>query len=406
MSIVPFKAVRPKPHSRIVLVVTGLGLGGAEMQVLELAKRLHDRGWPISLVSMTAPTPLVERFTDAGIEVEFLGMTKGVPDPRALLRLASILRRRRPTIVHSHMVHANLLTRLVRTLVQVPVVICTAHSMIEGARWRELAYRLTDPLADLTTAISEAAVARYIKVGAVPSKRLRLLPNGVDVQRFHPDPIARAAKRAELRLEDSFTWLAVGRFVPAKNYALMLRAFAIARIPNARLIIAGDGPLRPELEGLAKQLNISNLTDFLGARSDVKELMNAADAYVMSSDREGMPMVLLEASATALPIVATNVGGNMEVVKHGISGLLVPPQDEESLADAMTIMTNLPPVTLAAMGRSGRELTSAHHNIESVVDSWEALYRELIAKNSPTNCFPLSALPWLDRDRVIAERHL
>jgi len=332
---------------------------------------------------MIAPKPLAERFTEAGLKVEFLGMREGIPDPMGLLRLALILRRQRPVIVHSHMVHANLLARAVRILVRVPVVVCTAHNMIEGARWREWAYRLTDRCATLTTTISQAAVERYVRVGAVPQKRLRRQPNGVDIQRFHPDQSSRVVKRAELRLENHFTWLAVGRLVPPKNYALMLRAFASARNPNARLIIAGDGLLRPQLEYLARQLDISTRVHFLGTRNDIMELMNAADAYIMSSDWEGMPMVLLEASATGLPIVATRVGGNAEVVQHGLTGLLVPPHQENALADAMRKMTTLHPGERALMGRSGRELTSVHYNVERVVDCWESLYWGLLNEANP-----------------------
>jgi len=396
MSFESLNAARVNSHPRLVFVITGLGIGGAEMQVLELAKRLHLRGWPISVVSMTAPKPLAERFAEAGIEVEYLGMREGVPDPTGLLRLALVLKRRRPMIVHSHMVHANLLARAVRMLVQVPVVVCTAHSMIEGARWREWAYRLTDRLATLTTAISEAAVDRYLQVGAVPQKRLRFLPNGVDLQRFHPDQNSRAAKRAELLLGDDFTWLAVGRFVQAKNYDLMLRAFASARSPNARLIIAGDGPLRPQVEELAIHLGVSGQVKFLGARSDVMQLMNAADAYLMSSGWEGMPMVLLEASATGLPIVATRVGGNAEVVQHGRTGLLVAPQQEDTLAEAMKTMMTMHPVQRALMGRSGRELTSVHYNVERVVDSWESLYWELLTqvKSSEDTSLPVLPAPY------------
>ena len=396
MSVESLKAVRVNSHPRIVFVITGLGLGGAETQVLELAKRLHARGWPISVVSMVEPQILAERFTEAGMEVEYLGMKAGVPDPMGLLRLALILRRRRPVIVHSHMVHANLLVRAVRMLVQIPVVVCTTHSIIEGARWREWAYRLTDRFATLTTAISKAAVDRYVQVRAVPQNRLRFLPNGVDLQRFHPDQHSRAAKRAELRLGSHFAWLAVGRFVQAKNYELMLRAFASARSPNARLIIAGDGPLRLQMEDLASHLSISSQVQFLGARNDIMQLMNAADAYVMSSDWEGMPMVLLEASATGLPIVATRVGGNAEVVQHGRTGLLVAPQQEDALAEAMKTMMAMQPMKRALMGRSGRELTSVHYNVECVVDSWESLYWELLnqVKASEGNSLPVLQAPY------------
>lgn len=321
-----------------------------------------------------------EEARQLGLYMGTLGMRRGIPDPRAIFRLVRILRRERPLVLHSHMVHANLLARLARAFAPVPVLVCTVHSIQEGGRHRELAYRLTDPLCDLTTQVSRAGLARYIRVGAVPASKIRFVPNGVNPDRFRPDRDARNRLRKEMGLGTEFAWLAVGRFEEAKDYPNMLRAFARVREarPDARLLIAGQGALRAEAEQLVAKLGLAEAVCFLGVRKDIPELMNAADAYVMSSAWEGMPMVLLEAAAVSLPVVATDVGGNREVVLDGQTGFLVPPKDHESLAGAMLRLMSLPPEVRRAMGQAGRAHVQTHYALERVVDQWEELYRELL----------------------------
>ncbi len=134
------------------------------------------------------------------------------------------------------------------------------------------------------------------------------------------------------------------------------------------------------MEKLAKDLHVSARTKFLGIRRDIPELMNAADAYVMSSAWEGMPMVLLEAHASGLPVVATDVGGNREVVIDGVTGFLVPPKDPEALAQAMLRLIELPEEKRQRMREAARQHILANFSLDRVVDQWEALYRELSAK--------------------------
>ncbi|SHE67702.1 Glycosyltransferase involved in cell wall bisynthesis [Desulfofundulus australicus DSM 11792] len=369
-------------NGRLLFLTTGLAYGGAETQLVRLATRLRARGWGVRVVSMLPPQAFAEELEAAGIPLATLNMRRGVPDPRALFRLASILRRDRPQVVHSHMVHANLLARLARPLARVPVLVCTAHNINEGGRHREWAYRLTDFFCDLTTQVSQAGLERYVRVGAVPRHKIRFIPNGVDTDHFRPNPEAGARLRHELGLGSAFAWLAVGRIEGAKDYPNMLRAFA--RVLRERgdtvLLIAGQGSLREEAEQLANQLGLREKVHFLGVRKDVPELMNAADAYVMSSAWEGMPMVLLEAAATGLPIVATDVGGNREVVLDEQSGFLVPPEDLEALARAMLHLMDLSLEERQRMGEFGRRYIEENYSLDRVVDQWEALYMELLGK--------------------------
>ena len=166
-----------------MFVITGLYRGGAETQLILIGRELKSRGWEPKVVSMIFGVPLQSDFENLGIPVFTLNMRRGVPDPRGIARLVHLLRHEHPAVLHTNMVHANLLGRICRPFAPVPVVISTAQNNSEGGRWREWAYRATDSLADLTTNVSEAAAARYIRVGAVPARKLKIIPNGVQLER-------------------------------------------------------------------------------------------------------------------------------------------------------------------------------------------------------------------------------
>ncbi len=371
---------------RVLLLSTDLAYGGAEDQVVRLARHLKARGWEVAVATMLAPRAYVTELESAGVSLFSLNVQRGrVPDVRAITRLAKAVRRWRPDVLHSHMVHANLLARLTRPLAKVPVLVCTAHSIDErgargSGRGRIWAYRLTDRLCDLTTQVSRAGAKRYVELGAAPERKIRLLPNGIDTAAFSPDVSSGRAMRAQLMPEEGFLWLAVGNLTRAKDYPTLLRAFALVANEQSKssLFIAGGGPLQGRVETLAAELTIAQRIRFLGQRRDIPQLMRAADAFVLSSAWEGLPMVLLEAAASGLPIVATHVGGNREVVVEGRTGVLTASGDPGALAQAMLELMALPEEERREMGMRGRSHVVEHYDMEQVVDQWEALYLELL----------------------------
>ncbi len=200
-------------------------------------------------------------------------------------------------------------------------------------------------------------------------------------------PGARESLRREAGVDDrEFAWLAVGRFEVAKDYPNMLRGFARVRErqPRAVLLLVGRGSLQPETEALARELGLAGAVRFLGVRSDVPVVMSAADGYVMSSAWEGMPMVLLEAAAAGLPIVATSVGGNREVVRNEETGFLVPATDPEALGLAMLRLMSLTAEQRRSMGERGREHVRANYGLHRVAERWERLYLEAMARKGLT----------------------
>jgi glycosyltransferase involved in cell wall biosynthesis len=358
-------------------------MGGADSQLLSAAHLMQARGHDVIIVSMTPLGPMGLQARDMGIRTESLEMRRGMPDPRGLLRLARLTRAWRPDVIHSHMVHANLMARALRLVAPVPALVSTIHNIYEGGPIRMAAYRFTNGLVDHLTIVSQAAADRFVGDRIVPRELLTVIPNGVDTEAIANVPRGtRESLRRELGVEHAFVWLAVGRFEVAKDYPNMLRAFARlrARQPAAVLQIVGRGSLRPETEALAGELGLGDAVRLLGVRNDVPRVMSAADGYVMSSAWEGMPMVLLEAAAAGLPIVSTAVAGNSEVIGDEEGGFLVPPRDPESLAFAMLRLMDLPESQRRAMGERGRERVRSHFGLGQMVGRWEALYREVMAR--------------------------
>lgn len=365
----------------LVFVITDYPYGGAQTQVIDLAIRLKARGWKVGVISIMTPEapPLMKMLEDANIPWKTLDVQRGNISPGIFFKMRSILKEWQPSIVHSHMVHANIFTRLARVISPMPVLICTAHNINEGGKARMLAYCFTDFLCEHTTNVSVAAVQRYIDIQAAPKQKISFIPNGIDFSRFCPNPNARKLLRSMLNLEGQFMWLAVGRLEEQKDYPNMLKAFS--HMPeHHRLLIVGEGPLLASLQELAQSLRVDSRVSFLGRRTDVPDLMNAADSYLMSSAYEGLPMVLLEAAATELPMVVTDVGGNREIVLEGQSGYLVKAHDPDALAKAMQKLVNLEASERKAMGQRGREHVIATYDLEHVVDQWEALYFKWMAK--------------------------
>jgi glycosyltransferase involved in cell wall biosynthesis len=363
---------------RIFILSTSMGMGGADQQILTLAQAMKARGHEVRIVALAPLGPMGLEAQRAGIPTESLDLHRNLGLVPRFFRLVRMIRAWRPDVLHSHMVHANLMARAARALAPVPALISTIHSINDGGPVRMAAYRLTGGLVDRFTIISQLAAQRDLALGAVPEERLQVVPNAVDTSRFRHLPHARAAIRHELGAGDGFVWLAVGRFEPAKDYPTMIAAFGrvSAERPHSQLVLVGKGSLKEEVQRLVRQRDLEGRVRLLGVRRDVPELLSGADGYVLSSAWEGMPVVLLEASAVELPVVATKVGGVPEVVEDGTTGLLVPPANPAALAEAMVRIESLAPEARAEMGRRGRALVEEQYGTDRVMQMWERLYSE------------------------------
>jgi glycosyltransferase involved in cell wall biosynthesis len=363
---------------RILFVINGMGRGGAEVQVMDLALALRRRGHAIAVVSVMPFLDFEGRLTDAGVETFTFALRGKLELPFALWRYAALVRKWRPDIVHAHMLSAILLTRVGRLFANVPLLVATSHTPLEFTRHDYWLYRFTHALGDRWTSVSRQGIVAHERARAVPAGQGILVRNGVDLTRFVRSLDRRGALRKALGTRDDFfLWLTVGSFRDEqKDYDTLLRAFARLHSwrPEARLAIAGGGRLLEAKRHLAHGLGIDSVVQFLGIRADVDALMSAADGFVLGSAWEAAPIVLLEAAAMELPIVATDVGENARLVQDGVAGIIVPSKSEEALATAMLRTMDRPSTESVSMGQASRDCVRALFDIEAVTTSWVEMY--------------------------------
>ncbi|MCD6703720.1 glycosyltransferase [Vibrio cholerae] len=360
---------------KISIIITGLGMGGAETQVCNLTDRLAAYGHTILLISLTGES--VNMPKHPSVKLVELNMRKTpFGFVKAYWQVVSNIRQFQPDIVHSHMVHANIFSRLLRAIAPIPRLVCTAHSNNEGGKTRMLAYRLTDRWCDLTTNVSQEAVEAFIAQKAAKPGRIVALHNGIDLAKFAFNPVARERCRAELGLNANQTLLlSVGRLTEAKDYPNLLRAFAqlVKSQPSIRLAIIGQGELTTQIEQMIEQLDLTSHVHLLGLRFDVADWMSAADCFVLSSAWEGFGLVVAEAMACERPVVATDCGGVREVV--GDYGYLVPPRDSAKLADAIEQALAVSPKERKTLGENARKYIESRYSLSVVTDKWLEIYQ-------------------------------
>jgi glycosyltransferase involved in cell wall biosynthesis len=361
---------------RIVYILTSLGIGGAEKVVLALGRSIVARGGTVVVLVLRSRMP--EEWPTE-LHAVHLDMRKTPFSVlAALMRGRRFLRGFLPDIVHSHGFHGNMAARVFRLLGVSPKPISTIHNVYEGGWLRMLAYRCSDSLSYLTTAVSAAAAERFVRLKAVPAQKCVVLPNGIDLAEFTPDGARRERVRAEMSCRDEFVWLTAGRIVPAKDYPNLLRAFAevFAAIPASQLWIAGEPADPGEADGvrsLIAELGIENSTKCLGLRRDVPALLDGADAFVLASAWEGMPLAVGEAMAMEKPVVATDAGGTRDLVDT--CGSVVPPRDPRQLAEAMIRVQRSSLDSRRSLGRAARARIEQYFSIDAKCDEWERLYR-------------------------------
>ena len=367
--------------SHIAFLIPGLDrIAGAEAQLLLLAEGLSQRGHRISVIAMSGEGDVAGRQLAAcGCEFVALRMRKGWADPRGWLRLAQWLRQQQPEVVHCHLPHAIWLGRCSRWLAPRRVQIDTLHTTAVGPDSRQRAFRWTEFLSDQVTAVSDAVRASQLGHSVSCRQDFIVLPNAVDLERWAAGTEKRLRQRAAFKISDEeFLWIAAGRLEAVKDYPTLLNAFAT--LPTrARLLIAGSGPLAEALGRQIESLELTGRVALLGQRSDLADLLPAADGFVQASLWEGMPMSLLEAGAVELPVVATNLPSIAGVVLDKETGFLAEPSHQESLAAAMRAMMEVPPEERASFGQRARRLISENYALARILDRWEALYGALLA---------------------------
>jgi glycosyltransferase involved in cell wall biosynthesis len=365
--------------TKVLMLVNSLYVGGGERFLVGLATSLPPERWDVTVCATRRHHgPLVGELEDAG--VRYLALDgSGRRDVGAFGRLVSLLRRERPDILHAHMFGANLWGSVAGRLAGVPVVL--AHEQTwsyEGQPLRRfLDGRVIGRLADRMVAVSTRDQERMIGIEHVPASKTLYIPNAFMPR--HGEPPA-GDLRAELGIDPGVP--VVGTlcvFRAQKALDVLLDAFAIVaeRLPEARLVIGGYGPMAEEWEAHAGELGIADRVHWLGIRNDGPVVLAGLDVAVMSSDFEGTPLFAFECMAARTPMVVTDVGGQRDIFTSGTSAMLVPRRDPAAMADALEALLRDPERRTAMAGAAYERL--ADFTVDRAVERVEALYDELLA---------------------------
>jgi glycosyltransferase involved in cell wall biosynthesis len=372
----------PQRSINVLHIIHGLSWGGAENQVVTLAPALSGDRYTIHVCCLQNEGAQANALRTRGIQVVSLNMRLRYW-PIAVYRLYRLIERLKPQIVHTHLYNTGIWGRLVSKLAGVPVILTTEAGMTVWKKRRHLLLeRFVNRFTDKMIAVSEDIRQRRIHLEGVPPEKIITIPAAVDIKRFSQMK-SREQARTELDIETSSPVIGtVARLVAAKRLDYLLEAARAVceTVPQARFLIVGDGPLRKELESQAMQLDLApEYVRFLGNRQDVTDFLSALDIFVLSSEREGLPVSLLEAMAASRPVVATQVGGIPQVIQDRHNGLLVPPHDPAGLAKA--IIALIKDSTLReSMAREGYRTVEARFSTDVVGQQIIALYDSLLEK--------------------------
>jgi glycosyltransferase involved in cell wall biosynthesis len=371
---------------RVVHIIKVIRVAGAEQHLLRLLPGLRGQNVDAQMILLIEPTNDMAHYVRA-LEEQHIPVRRMVihrhADVMLIKRLRGELRTLQPDIVHTHLIHADLFGILAARWAGVPVIVTSRHNddafrsrqpikFVNQVLWR---------MADAGIAISNSIERFSIQVEGAPASKLHRIYYGLDTS---IKPLDRNTTRPALEKElglagDAILVGMVCRLIEQKGVRYGLQAFQqiAAEFPTARLLIAGEGPLRAELEACAAQAGLTKRVHFLGWRADVPALLSALDVLLAPSLWEGFGLVLLEAMSQQTPVVASAVSAIPEVISSGDSGLLVPPRDVDGLAGALRQLLSDKPLR-QYMGLVGRDRLETHFSAAHMVDQTLALYHTLL----------------------------
>lgn len=380
---------------RVVRLFSRLNVGGPAIHVILLTAGLVARGYRTRLVVGTEASregSLTDRAAQHGIALDHVpALGREIRPLRDLLSLFLVwrlIRRFRPHVVHTHTAKAGVLGRLAARAAGVPVVVHTFHGHVlkgyfgplKTAFFRRVE-RLLARSTDVVVAVSDSVKRDLVEMGIAPEARVRVIPLGLEVAAL-AGPLPSGALVREAGGTPGLRVGIVGRLVPIKDVGTFLRAAAIVRksLPACRFSVVGDGPERFLLETEAGRLGIREAVHFHGWHAEVGPVYGDLDLVVNCSRNEGTPVALIEALAAGRRVVATDVGGNRDLLGGGAHGVLVPPGNAEALAEAIVEALGAGAEGALARARAGQRYVLERHTPERLLDDIDALYRELLAR--------------------------
>lgn len=373
--------------AKILYVIDNIEFGGGERVLAQLAEALRDR-YEISFACEPGGS-LGERLRRMGVRIHPLDFRRQVSLAR-IACLMTIIKEEGIHLVHSMGARADFSARIAGRLAGAPVIVSTIAMLVEGydvSSLKRAVYRVGDRmserLCDGFIAVSAAISKILVENHRIPEEKVVTIHNsGVELNIVEHGSHDELALRRELGLDPKGPIVGtIGRLVYQKAQHVFLHAAAhvVQAVPNAQFLIVGEGPLRPDLDRLSRELDLQTCR-FLGFRQDIPRILSLMDVFALSSILEGFPQVLLEAMAAARPVVATQIDGVTEVVQHDVTGLLVPPQEPVALASAITSL--LQDQGMAhRLAKAGRKLVEERFAVSRIVAEVDQFYSTLLKQN-------------------------
>jgi glycosyltransferase involved in cell wall biosynthesis len=369
----------------VAQLVENLNIGGLEQMVLALAKRLNAGRFHCVLFCLGDGGPLAEAACASGIDVEAFHKKPGL-DYSLPFKLAKALRKKRVDILQCHNYGPLVYGCFAGRLAKITGTVYTSHGMKTSRKnYQRFLYRL-GAIKHIVT-VSENARRILVQNSGISSKRVTTIPNGINWEDYAIN-INTLTKKASIGIEGDPRLIGiVARLSPEKDHETLLEAFSIfgKEFSDVELVVVGGGDLLANLKDSARRLEIESRVHFLEYRADVQELMAIFECFVLCSRSEGLSMTLLEAMAAGLPVVATDVGGNREVVQHEETGLLVPAGEPQQLAEGLKRIF-ADNEKARQMGEKGRIRVQEHFSLGKMIGSYEQIYEDLLREYpSPAN---------------------
>ncbi|MFH1776262.1 MAG: glycosyltransferase [Candidatus Omnitrophota bacterium] len=358
----------------IMHVTNSLDIGGLEMLVLNMLNALDRQRFSSRVCTLREDGKLIPEFTKAGIPVHIIKKRNGL-DFFLPWKLKRLFQENQIDIVHTHNYAPWLYAAVAKNMVQEIRLIHTEHSNVDDLKRRKILEKILSYATDYIVCDSANVAGFMVKEENINRQKIKTILNGIDVGRFSRQDMQKTLKK-ELGIdEDTRVIGTVGRLVEVKDHLTLIKSFSLVldKLKNVILIIVGDGPLRKKLEDFSRDIEVRKNIMFLGARDDVDKVLQIFDLFVLSSLSEGLPLALIEAMAASIPVVATAVGGNCEVVPDEKTGYLVTPKEPKQMAEKIiTILTDKK--LQKKMGECACQRVREHFNLEIMVQEYEQLY--------------------------------
>jgi glycosyltransferase involved in cell wall biosynthesis len=375
------------PQHRILHLIETLEMGGAENLVIQLASYQKEIGHEVSIICLFREGELAQQARKSGINV-YCCEKDSHSRTRTVRILREFIKKMRPNILHTHNAVAHYYGVFASLLVPVELKVNTRHGMAENltGKRRELIYKVAMGFADYAVFVCDAARALFVEKRVVSARKAKTITNGIELGKYKErNSLSKDRVLKELSMgPDSLLIGVVGRLNKIKNHEMLIAAFADliqqghaeegkrSRYRQMYLLIVGDGENRGNLEKQVIDLGIEEQVRFLGSRRDVPEILAGLDIFCLPSYSEGFSLALTEAAATGLPAVATDVGGNSEIVEHGVTGLLTPSNDVQAFRDGLAHLINDEDLRVR-MGRRSLDWARERASLESMNRRYMAL---------------------------------